>query len=60
MPDAAGPRLVSDVATVLEVEGIGKVFGAPPDQHVAIDRVSFAVVRGEFVSIVGLPVRQAT
>jgi NitT/TauT family transport system ATP-binding protein len=53
MAEAAGPRLVSDSATVLEVEGIGKAFGPALTGHVAIDGISFSISRGEFVSIVG-------
>ena len=56
MPDThavsgAGTRAVA--APVLAVEGVSKRFGAGPDAVLAVSDMSFAVERGEFVSVIG-------
>jgi NitT/TauT family transport system ATP-binding protein len=41
------------MAELLEIERVGKTFGAPAEAIVAIRSVDLSVTRGEFVSIVG-------
>ena len=39
--------------TVLEVNGLTKIYGSGDNQVTALDHVSFQVKKGEFVAIVG-------
>ncbi len=53
-----GPRLAGRVVTTgvppaVELEGLRKVFGTPPDDVVALDGIDLRIEAGEFVSIIG-------
>ena len=39
--------------TILSVEGLTKIYGSGDTAVTALDHVSFTVVKGEFVAIVG-------